>query len=289
MTDASREPLVSIGMPTYNRAPYLKQAMDSLLAQTYKNFVIFLSDNASTDGTQALCEAYAKSDKRVRYMRRAVNIGQEPNMNAVLQEIIAAADFYMMAADDDLWLPQFLARCMAALMTDPKAAMAATGHESFFWGGDRIIKRDPRLYFPGERDLYKRLKQFIRFYSHDNRGIFFYGLWQKSVVPSGIFDKSYESDVTFSLHGLARGYFLLATDEVLYRKGTLPTFVALKDMPFSAKKVFRAVKGRLQRAGAEFSDMAFLMGVPGLTPWQKTKLVFWELTIVVRLFTRKKV
>ena len=287
--DQSPRPLVSIGLPTYNRAFYLQKALDSLRAQTYQHFIILISDNASTDGTRALCETYAKADKRVCYTRRPVNVGQTRNLNDTLQQIIAAADFFMLAADDDLWSPQFLERCITKLIADPRAAMALTGHESFFWEDGRTIKREPSLYFPTEKDLYKRLKQFIRFYSHDNRGVFMYGLWRKSVVKHLMHDDAYESDVSLSLAGLARGYFLLATDEVLYHKGTVPGVSSVKDMPFSAKKLFLGLTVRLARTRNEFSNMAFLTDVSGLSPWQKMKLIFWNLTVVLRLFTRKKV
>ncbi len=286
---SSSEPLVAIGMPTYNRASHLKKAMDSLLAQTYRNFVILVYDNGSTDGTRAVCEEYMRSDHRVRYARREKNAGQTINFNDALQAIIATGEYFMMAADDDLWDPPFLKLCMDALLADPKAALAYTGHESFFWEDGRVIKRDPRLYFPDEKDLYRRLKQLTLFYSHDNRGIFIYGVWRKSVAGHLENTDAYEADISLSLHGLSRGYFLLATPEALYHKGTLPGSTSTKDMPFGPKKLYRGLNVRLARTKNEFANMAFLMTVPGLSVWQKIKLLFWNLVVVTRLFTRKKV
>ena len=62
----SNSPLVTIGLPVYNSERYLRQSLDSLLAQTYSDFVLIINDNASTDGTPRICEEYAAADPRVR-------------------------------------------------------------------------------------------------------------------------------------------------------------------------------------------------------------------------------
>ncbi|WP_348231218.1 glycosyltransferase family 2 protein, partial [Salmonella enterica] len=65
----SHTPKVSIGLPVYNGENYLKEAIESHLSQSYEDFELFLSDNASTDGTQDICEHYAKQDERIQYIR----------------------------------------------------------------------------------------------------------------------------------------------------------------------------------------------------------------------------
>ena len=79
------EPLVTIGVPVYNGADYLTLAIDSLLAQTYRNVELLISDNASTDGSSEVCAAYAQRDARVRYIRQAHNIGGVENHNFVVE------------------------------------------------------------------------------------------------------------------------------------------------------------------------------------------------------------
>ena len=81
---APAQPLVSIGLPVYNGASYLSESIDSLLAQTYRNIELVISDNASTDGTQALCERYVAQDARVVYSRRPENIGGVRNHSHVV-------------------------------------------------------------------------------------------------------------------------------------------------------------------------------------------------------------
>ena len=81
-TDARSEgqkPFVSIGLPVYNGGDYLEEALESIAAQTYRNYEVVISDNASTDRTADICESYAARDPRIRYVRNPVNIGGDRN------------------------------------------------------------------------------------------------------------------------------------------------------------------------------------------------------------------
>lgn len=98
---ADRNPAVSIGMPVYNGAQYIREALDSLLAQTFTDFELIISDNASTDATQSICEEYAHRDPRIRYVRQAENKGALANFQFVLDH--AQGGFFMWAAADDRW------------------------------------------------------------------------------------------------------------------------------------------------------------------------------------------
>src|SRR6266404_8613176 len=91
--------LVSIGMPTYNGLPLLKKAIDSVLGQTYTNIELVITDNPSADGTQVLCEEYARKDKRVRYIRHKENIGAEANYQAAFLE--SRGEYFCWVAFDD--------------------------------------------------------------------------------------------------------------------------------------------------------------------------------------------
>lgn len=102
----ARKPAVSIGMPVYNGAQYIREALDSLLAQTFSDFELIISDNASSDATKAICEEYARRDSRIRYVRQSENKGAAANFRFVLDR--AKADLFMWAAYDDLWAPNYL-------------------------------------------------------------------------------------------------------------------------------------------------------------------------------------
>src|SRR5690606_34223573 len=97
-------------------------ALDSLLAQTFTDFELIISDNASTDGTQSICESYASRDPRVRYIRQARNIGAARNHNYTVE--VARGELFKWAAHDDLYSPRFLDACVAELDAHPEAVLA---------------------------------------------------------------------------------------------------------------------------------------------------------------------
>ena len=76
ITSVKPSPLLSIGLPVYNGERFLAQALDCLLAQTFRDFEIIISDNASTDRTPEICRAYARRDPRVRYVCNQRNLGR---------------------------------------------------------------------------------------------------------------------------------------------------------------------------------------------------------------------
>ena len=111
-----RSARVSLGLPVYNGEKYLRQALDSLLAQSFKGFELIIVDNASTDATQEICESYAASDSRIRYYRNASNIGAAPNWNRAFD--LATGEYFKWAAHDDVCSPRLLERCVEALDRD---------------------------------------------------------------------------------------------------------------------------------------------------------------------------
>ncbi|MDQ6740106.1 MAG: glycosyltransferase, partial [Actinomycetota bacterium] len=122
---------MSIGLPTYNRAALLPRAVESALAQDYTNLELIISDNASTDGTPAVCVAYAGRDRRVRYIRQPVNNGAMANFNAVLAA--ARGSYFMWLADDD-WLDRaYIAKCLPVLLDNPDYVLAC-GKARYFRG-----------------------------------------------------------------------------------------------------------------------------------------------------------
>lgn len=119
---ATAAPMVSIGMPVYNGAKYIEQALDSILAQTYRDFELIISDNASTDATEEICRRYAARDARIRYSRLPVNLGAAPNYNRVIE--LARGRYFRHAAHDDILAPTNIERCVEALERDPQAVLA---------------------------------------------------------------------------------------------------------------------------------------------------------------------
>ena len=102
---------VTVALPTYNRADYLREAIDSVLTQTMPDFTLVISDNASTDDTSQVVESY--DDPRIVYRRQPVNRGWIANFNAALEG--ATTDYAIFLSDDDVMRPGLLARAVAEL------------------------------------------------------------------------------------------------------------------------------------------------------------------------------
>jgi len=118
-----KTPLVSIGLPVFNGEKHLRHALDSLLAQSYKNFELNISDNASTDGTEDICRLYAAKDRRVHYHRHPQNVGLKRNWGCVLQ--LASGEYFMWAQHDDCWSMNYVGTLLECLWAAPGAVLAA--------------------------------------------------------------------------------------------------------------------------------------------------------------------
>lgn len=168
--------LVSIGLPVYNGIAYLAEAIDSLLAQTYRRFELIISDNASTDGTSELCERYARSDDRVRYSRLDANIGGVHNHSRVVQ--LARGEYFMWASSDDRWDLRYIERCIELLQADPGLVLAYTLNATMNENGEPT-----GVYTPGYRldtdDVVERFRQLTQ---TDNPIEPFYGLMRRDAL-----------------------------------------------------------------------------------------------------------
>jgi glycosyltransferase involved in cell wall biosynthesis len=115
-------PRLSIGLPVYNGEDFLADALDALLGQTYGEFELIISDNASTDGTEEICRAYEAQDQRIRVFRQSSNLGCAPNHNFVVQH--SRGELFKWASSDDLYARDLLERCVEALDADPQIVLA---------------------------------------------------------------------------------------------------------------------------------------------------------------------
>lgn len=115
-------PRLSVGLPVYNGERYLAEAIDALLGQSYRDFELIISDNASTDTTADICRRYADQDSRVRYFRQPRNIGQSPNHDFVFQQ--SRGELFKWASHDDLYARDLLLRCVEALDEHPEVVLS---------------------------------------------------------------------------------------------------------------------------------------------------------------------
>ncbi|MDP1676395.1 MAG: glycosyltransferase [Bacteroidota bacterium] len=112
---------VTIGLPTYNSQKYLEYAINSILAQTYKDLILIINDDGSTDKTDEICRTFAAQDKRIRYSRSERNLGGAINYQRVFQ--LADTEYFRWAAHDDALAPQLIERCIEVLDREPDVVM----------------------------------------------------------------------------------------------------------------------------------------------------------------------
>lgn len=115
-------PRVSIGVPVYNGQRYIRYTLDSLLAQTYRELEIIVTDNCSTDQTPQIVQEYAAGDSRVKYVRNPVNLGPARNYNRSLE--LAAGEYFKWNPADDLCAEQFIEKCVAVMEADRSVVLA---------------------------------------------------------------------------------------------------------------------------------------------------------------------
>lgn len=128
------QPRLSIGLPVYNGEKYLAESLDALLGQSYTDYELIISDNASTDATAEICGRYQSLDSRIRYFRQPRNIGAAPNHHFVFAE--ARGELFKWAAADDLYARDLLEKCVAALDEHPDVVLAHSWTAAFDASGN---------------------------------------------------------------------------------------------------------------------------------------------------------
>ena len=206
---ATDRPRVSIGVPVYNGENFLAETLDSILAQTFTDFELIISDNASTDGTEAICRDYAARDRRIRYVRSASNVGAARNYNHVFE--LASGEYFKWNGHDDPLAPVFLERCVEVLDRDPGIVLCFARNRAIDERGEehgvgaltaRTFAPKPQLGSP---------EAHVRFFhavvaDHPQGAIF--GLIRRSVLAETALIGSYRmSDLTLLGELALRGRF----------------------------------------------------------------------------------
>lgn len=171
-------PLVSLGLPVHDGERFLTEAIDALVAQTFVDFELIISDNASTDATEAICREHARRDVRIRYWRSTANQGAVWNHNRVLD--LARGEFFKWVHHDDICTPTFLEQCVAVFRSEPSAVVLVyprsrviDEHGAVLWEHwDGLDLRKPTPH--------QRLSQLVR--NPPNMGTSFLGLARTSAL-----------------------------------------------------------------------------------------------------------
>jgi glycosyltransferase involved in cell wall biosynthesis len=121
MSTGATQPRVSVAIPVYNGEAYLAQTIESILGQTFRDLELIVSDNGSTDRTRDIVEGFATRDPRVRYARSEQNRGAAWNYRRSFE--LARGEYFRWAPADDLFAPDSVAACVAALDANPDVVL----------------------------------------------------------------------------------------------------------------------------------------------------------------------
>ncbi|MEW5802907.1 MAG: glycosyltransferase family 2 protein [bacterium] len=164
-------------MPVYNGEKFIREALDSLLAQTFTDFELIISDNASTDRTGMICREYGKNDKRIRYFRQPENKGALFNFNFVLKQ--ADGQYFMWAAHDDKWDSNWIEK---ALINFRENAAVSFGHVMSINTDGKVVRT--YKYYPFSKNKTLRLIQFFLRQEAYGKANVFYGIYNLSFLKA---------------------------------------------------------------------------------------------------------
>lgn len=151
---ATADPPVSVIIPTYNGAAYLREAVESILGQTFRDFELILIDDVSSDASVAIAEEYARRDPRVRVVRNAKNLGFAGNRNKAVS--LARGRYIAWQDQDDIALPERIERQYRLLESDPRLGIVGGAMIVFDAAGRTSLRRYPE----GDAELRRMIFRF---------------------------------------------------------------------------------------------------------------------------------
>lgn len=219
MSNHTRPPLLSIGIPTYNGGSRIGKALNSVLNQDFVDVEVIISDNASQDNTEQVCREWASSDQRVKYFRHESNRGVSPNFEFALQQ--ATGKYFMWMADDDEILPNIIEPYVEFLDNHPDHVLVSG--QINYWEDGKLRYREAGLTFEGNSGI----SRAVTYYWKVKEGALIYGMMRREEGQKVRFLPIIGSDWHF-IAGMAQLGKIKTLDFVGYNKhagGLSRTFV----------------------------------------------------------------
>ena len=205
--------LVSVGIPTYNRPEGLRRTLECIGAQTYRDLEIIVSDNCSpTPETERVTREFMARDARIRFFRQAEALGVSGNFRFVLKQ--ASGEFFMWAADDDEWDPDFVRQCVDAFDSD--RLVSVMPHMRTLYRVQGVFRPARFPQFAPALSTAQRMAAFLRCLTPS----LFYGLHRREQIMFFVTEPNWFDfyDCYFVLRLLSRGSIAII-DPVLYTAG----------------------------------------------------------------------
>jgi glycosyltransferase involved in cell wall biosynthesis len=208
-----KEPLVSVGIPTYNRPDGLKRTLECIIAQSYKNLEIIVSDdNHTNSNNHDLVHQFMKYDSRIKYIKTRENKGLTYNFEFVRDH--ATGIYFMWAADDDLWGEHYISACVDVLNRDPNVVLCAT-HANIIDENDKVLFE----YFDyGDIHGLDKLSRLKRVILNTKRNTTLYGLMRREIASTIPFRNCFGSDHIFMAELSIYGFFTILPNISFYSR-----------------------------------------------------------------------
>lgn len=206
-----QSPLVSIGLPIFNGEKFVREAIDSILAQTFTDFELIIADNASSDRTEIICREYAAQDSRIRYHRNATNIGGCNNHNLTFE--LSRGKYFCWVAHDDLCDRQMLAKYVEVLENNPSVVLC--------YSKIVVVNENKEELYTQSYELASSTKpdQRFRALAQDHNVIMIFGLIRADTLRQTQLQPNYpESDLVFLAELSLYGQFYQFSQPFYYRR-----------------------------------------------------------------------
>lgn len=234
--EKTNRPLVSIGVPTYNRPVGLRNILNLLTKQTYDNIEIIVSDNCSeNEEVEKVALEFSSKDSRIKYFRQTENIGMYDNFSFVLKE--AKGDYFMWASDDDEFLPEFIEKCLPVLESNPKIVLCSPVCRVFA-NGEEVMKFKPDFHTVGLSTI-ERMKK-IAFYIKKGHGAL-YGLYRRKDLQKITLRTYIDCDGLLLLELSQHGEFYMLPEELMIAQQGI-TNKEQKSLTYQKKKLIEYYK-----------------------------------------------
>ncbi|KAF6245795.1 glycosyltransferase family 2 protein [Nitrosopumilus sp. b2] len=205
-TEQYDKPILTIGLPVYNGEQTIKKVIDSILTQSFKNFILVISDNASTDLTENVCKEFVKKDNRIQYIRQEKNIGLLNNWNFLLKN--TTTQYFMWIEADDYYDSEFIKKNIEFLESH-KNFVGSISNSIYF---DGLDKSPQSIKSTGSYE--NKVLSYLKF----NRGTGIFAIYRtKDFQKSMVFDENAVWDLQILLKIIKFGD-LNVLDEVLHYK-----------------------------------------------------------------------
>jgi glycosyltransferase involved in cell wall biosynthesis len=216
-------PMVTVGLPLFDGKRWIGQAVEAILAQSFGDFELLISDNCSTDGSYEICESYARKDSRIRLLRNRRNVGVTENFNITCR--MAAGRYFKYASCNDLCAPDFLLRCVEVLEAHPDVVVCHPRTRRMMEDTGECEDYTPTLHLMSDNPL-ERMITYLESVGLNNA---IQGLIRLDVLRRiPLLEQYFGSDINLMAELSLYGKFYQVPDFLFYRRVGRQTLSAMR-------------------------------------------------------------